>query len=169
MILSTAMTLAREHMPMMYTMGYTQKSLEEFVALLTQNKIEKLIDIRLKNTSQLAGFAKQEDLRFILEHFLKIEYEHVPALSPTEAIFTAYKKGKNWDELVQSYTRLMHQRAMDEVLEKTIGPYQRVCLLCSEDSPKRCHRRLLAEYYQQKKGKNIQIIHLTRKDAQALF
>jgi uncharacterized protein (DUF488 family) len=152
-------------MQTIYTMGYTQKSLEDFVRLLTDHKIEKVIDIRLKNTSQLAGFAKQDDLRYILEHFLKIEYEHVPQLSPTEAIFTRYKKDKVWDALAMAFSSLMAERKMDEILEKAAEGKQNICLLCSEDSAKKCHRRLIAEYYQKKKAQGVRIIHLTAKDA----
>jgi len=151
-------------MQTIYTMGYTQKSMEEFVKLLTENKIEKLIDIRLRNTSQLAGFAKDEDLRFLLEHFLRIRYEHVPLLSPTEVIFTSYKKTDDWDEFHRSFNRLMVERRMDRVLEEAAGNMSRVCLLCSEDSPNKCHRRFVAEYYKKNTSRDVEIVHLTKKD-----
>jgi uncharacterized protein (DUF488 family) len=152
-------------MQTIYTIGYTQKSLKEFVNLLEEHQIEKLIDIRLKNTSQLAGFAKQEDLHYILEHFLKMEYEHVPALSPTEKIFETYKKDKDWDKLRESFTALMAEKGMNSILENAASGKHRVCLLCSEDSPKHCHRRLVAEYYQEKRRGDVKIVHLTTKDA----
>jgi uncharacterized protein (DUF488 family) len=145
-------------------MGYTKKNMEEFVFLLTNNNIEKLIDIRLKNTSQLAGFAKEEDLRFLLTHFLKIEYEHVPLLSPTEEILKKYKKDKNWDDYLVSFNKLMTERGMDLILETAAGG-KKVCLLCAEDAPTKCHRRLVAEFYKKNRQPDVNIIHLTKKDA----
>jgi uncharacterized protein (DUF488 family) len=151
-------------MQIIYTMGYTKKSLQEFVKLLTQNNIEKLIDIRLKNTSQLAGFAKAEDLKFILENFLKIKYEHIPLLSPSKDIFDKYKKNKDWEEYFKSFNNLMLDRKMDLILKEAITDNNKVCLLCSEDSPKKCHRKLLAEFYKKNSSIETEIIHLTKKD-----
>ena len=155
-------------MVILFTIGYTKKSLKEFVGLLTKEEVEKVVDVRLKNTSQLAGFAKEDDLRFILGHFMKVAYEHVPLLSPTEEIFETIKKKKDWELYVRMYTDLIRERKMDQVLKKAIGGYERVCLLCAEDSPKQCHRRLLAEYYQRIVG-GVEIVHLTEKDARRLM
>jgi uncharacterized protein (DUF488 family) len=150
-------------MKTLFTIGYTKKSLQEFVTLLQINKIEKLVDIRLKNKSQLAGFAKGEDLKFLLEDFLNIKYSYQPLLAPTEAILNKYRSDKNWDEYVSAFTKLMQERDMKNILKKEILDADRVCLLCSEDIPKQCHRRLLAENYKQYNDA-IEIIHLSKKD-----
>ncbi|MBN2603555.1 MAG: DUF488 domain-containing protein [Candidatus Thermoplasmatota archaeon] len=150
-------------MKKLFTIGYTKKSLEDFVNLIMANKIEKIIDIRLKNSSQLAGFAKANDLKYILEKFLDIGYSHVPLLSPSEEIFNEYRKTRNWDQYVKSFNMLMNKRKMDIVLKDAIANHDRVCLLCSEELPNKCHRRLLAEYYKSK-GNQIEIKHLTKKD-----
>jgi uncharacterized protein (DUF488 family) len=150
-------------MKILFTIGYTKKSLKEFVTLLKNNNIEKLVDIRLKNKSQLAGFAKGEDLRFLLENLLGIKYSYQPLLAPTEEVLNKYRTDKNWEEYVASFTQLMQERDMHNILKKETLDVDNVCLLCSEDIPKQCHRRLLAENYKQFDD-FISIIHLSKKD-----
>jgi uncharacterized protein (DUF488 family) len=150
-------------MKMLFTIGYTKKSLKEFVTLLKNNKIEKLVDIRLKNKSQLAGFAKGEDLKFLLENLLGIKYSYQPLLAPTEGMLNKYRTDKNWEEYVTSFTQLMQEREMHNILKKETLDVNNVCLLCAEDIPKQCHRRLLAENYKQFDD-SINIVHLSKKD-----
>jgi len=154
-------------MKTLFTMGYTQKSLKDFVTLLKKNNIEKLIDIRLKNKSQLAGFAKGEDLKFLLDDLLSIKYSYQPLLAPTEEMLDKYRTNKNWEDYVISFTQLMQERDMNNILKKEILDVDRVCLLCSEDIPKQCHRRLLAENYKQFDD-SIEVIHLSKKDLKNL-
>ncbi len=154
-------------MKTLFTIGYTQKSLREFVTLLKNNNIEKLIDIRLKNKSQLAGFAKGEDLKFLLKDLLGIKYSYQPLLAPTEEMLKKYRADKNWDDYVTSFTHLMQKRDMLNILKREMLDADRVCLLCSEDVPKQCHRRLLAENYKQFDD-SIEVIHLSKKDLKNL-
>jgi len=146
-----------------YTVGFTKKNLKDFVTLLRDNKIEKVIDIRLKNSSQLAGFAKGEDLEYLLNEILKIKYEHIPLLAPTEELLTKYKKDSDWDFYVKSFTKLMDNRNSSEILHKHIKKFDRVCLSCSEDTADHCHRRLIAERYQ-KYNNSTKVTHLSNKD-----
>jgi len=150
-------------MKTLFTIGYAQKSLKEFVTLLKINNIEKLIDIRLKNKSQLSGFAKGDDLKFLLEDLLKIKYSYQPMLAPTEEMLKKYRSDKNWEDYVSSFNQLMQNRNMINILNNEIFDSDRICLLCSEDIPKQCHRRLLAENYKQF-DESIIIIHLSKKD-----
>jgi uncharacterized protein (DUF488 family) len=150
-------------MTTLYTIGYTKKSLKEFVTLLKKNNIEKLIDIRLKNKSQLAGFAKGEDLKFLLEDLLGIKYSYQPLLAPTEEMLNRYRTDKNWDKYVISFDHLMKERDINNILKKELVGANNVCLLCSEDIPKQCHRRLIAENYKQFND-SINIVHLMKKD-----
>ena len=151
-------------MAILFTMGYTKKSVKEFVTLLKKNNIEKLIDIRLKNKSQLAGFAKGEDLKFLLEVLLGIKYSYQPLLAPTEEILNKYRADRNWNEYVVSFEHLMKERDTNSVLKKELDQFNNVCLLCSEDTAQQCHRRLIAENYKQQEN-SIDIVHLTKKDA----
>jgi uncharacterized protein (DUF488 family) len=141
-----------------YTIGHNKKNLRKFIELLRQAKVTKVIDVRLNNTSQLVGFAKKEDLSFILE-LVGVEYEHVPQLAPTEELRKKFKQDKNWDEYKDAYLRLLNERDALTLLEQSSGAKQVLCLLCSEDKPDRCHRRLLAEYIQSH-CPDIEICHL---------
>jgi len=120
---------------------------------------KRVIDVRLNNSSQLAGFAKRDDLRYFLEEILGISYVHLPELAPTKEILDAYKKHKgDWSVYEPAFLDLMKNRE----IEKRVDPdlIKGGCLLCSEDKPHHCHRRLVVEYLQNKWGE-LSITHLT--------
>jgi len=146
------------NMDRIYTIGHNKKSLRQFIDLLRQAQVTKVIDVRLNNTSQLVGFAKKEDLGFILE-LVGIEYEHLPQLAPTKEILKKFTQGKNWDEYEGAYLQLLKERNPIALLEQHSEGNQTVCLLCSEEKPDQCHRRLLAEYMQSY-FPNIKVYHL---------
>ena len=132
-----------------YSIGFTKKSAGEFFGALKAAGIERLLDVRLNNTSQLAGFAKQSDLKYFLEEICGAVYEHEPLLAPTQEILDAFKKQKgSWETYTQSYLALIRSRKV----ESAISPesfQRRTVLLCSEASAEHCHRRLALEYLQQ--------------------
>ena len=150
-------------MKILYTIGYTKKSLKQFIQLLKSKDIKKIIDIRLRNTSQLAGFAKADDLKYILETYEKIQYKYIPTLAPTDEILDNYKQTKNWDIYSIAFNELMKTRAMEKIIAQELNDSINICLLCAEDIPSQCHRRLVAEYYK-KFDAEISIIHLTKRD-----
>jgi len=131
-------------MEIIYTIGFTKKSLEEFINLLKKNSIQKLLDIRLHNSSQLSGFAKSDDLIFVLKLF-KIGYEHVSELAPEQEMLKSYRKSKDWDDYERKFKALMEQRNAKTILKKILEKGETICLLCSEDKADKCHRRLVAE------------------------
>jgi uncharacterized protein (DUF488 family) len=129
----------------LFTIGFTKTSAAHFFKRLADAGVSKVIDVRLNNVSQLAGFAKRDDLRFFLHAICKIDYEHLPELAPTREILDAYKKhGGAWEEYEVRFRELL----IDRRIERTISPEKLDggCLLCSEDQPDCCHRRLVAEY-----------------------
>lgn len=130
-----------------YTIGFTKKTAKHFFELLIANKIKRVIDIRLNNSSQLAGFAKGNDLDFFLKKIADIEYIHIPYLAPTKEILDAYKKNIiKWSDYELRYAELMKKRNItDYILQKGKLFWAGSCLLCSEDTPEKCHRRLVAE------------------------
>lgn len=142
-----------------YTIGFTRKSAERFFGLLTQHGIGRLIDIRLHPNSQLAGFAKQEDLAYFLRELAKCEYHHFDFLAPSEEIFDNYRQSNNWAEFERLYRRLMDERRMVQRLIPSFFSEKPCCLLCSEHLPDKCHRRLLAEQIA-REWPNVEIIHL---------
>ena len=135
----------------LFTIGFTRKTAEKFFRLLSESGVKRVVDVRLNNSSQLAGFSKQTDLQYFLKELCGIDYVHVPDLAPTKSILDAYKKHKgSWDVYEQEFLSLMESRRIDEVLARDI--IDQSCLLCSEDKPHHCHRRLVAEYLADKWG-----------------
>ena len=146
-------------MPTVYTIGYTQKSLERFVRLLQSAGVDAVVDIRLRNTSQLAGFTKRDDLAFLLQEGFGIGYEHRPDLAPTDEILDAYKAGRDWVAYERAFLALLAERRAEEIGRELLARYSRLCLLCAEPVPDRCHRRLVAEWWAAHLP-NVEIIHL---------
>lgn len=140
-----------------FTIGFSQKSADEFFGLLVKNRVKKLIDIRLNNKSQLAGFANVKHLPYFLK-LHNIKYEYKPEFAPTKELLKNYKDKKiSWSEYEKIYNQLLIDR---KVLENiSIDDFDDAVLLCSEPTAKQCHRRLLAEYLE-KNFKNIKIRHL---------
>ena len=141
-----------------YTIGFTKKSAEQFFTKLCQAGVKRIVDVRLNNVSQLAGFAKKSDLRYFANKICEIDYIHLPELAPTQDILDEYKKDKgDWQTYEKKFLELMEKRRVSETVPRNL--IEDSCFLCSEDKPHHCHRRLLAEYLQDKLG-NIQIIHI---------
>ena len=142
-----------------YTIGFTKSTAESFFTRLQEAGVRRVIDIRLKNTSHLAGFAKAEDLPYFLRAICGIEdYVHRPDLAPTEEIMNAFKKEEGtWEAYERAFLPLLAERRIEETL--TRQEVDGACLLCSEDTPEHCHRRLVAEYLRDQWG-DVEIIHL---------
>jgi uncharacterized protein (DUF488 family) len=144
----------------LYTIGFTGKPAEKFFSLLKDSGVKRLVDTRINNVSQLSGFAKGIDLQFFAKEIANISYEHNIDLAPTKELLDKYRKKKiDWAEYEIEYLNLLDMRKVGQKLElETLHEH---CLLCSEHTPEKCHRRLLAEYL--KKIKNeIEIIHLIK-------
>ena len=142
----------------LFTIGFTQKNAEAFFTALKKAGIKKVIDIRLSNVSQLAGFAKRDDLAFFLRELCGCEYRHEPLLAPTKEIMDGYKKKQiEWAEYEKRFTKLLKDRDAHTLVDPK--ELDRACLLCSEAKPDRCHRSLVAAYLT-KNFKGIEINHL---------
>ncbi|WP_315796033.1 DUF488 domain-containing protein [Bradyrhizobium sp. SZCCHNRI3043] len=141
----------------LFTIGFTKTTAEGFFARLSRANVRKLVDVRLNNVSQLAGFAKKDDLKFFAKSICHIDYEHFPALAPTQDILDEYKKSKGaWQIYAEKFLSLMAQRKIENLDKDALDGG---CLLCSEDKPHHCHRRLVAEYLKDK-WHDVEIIHL---------
>lgn len=143
-----------------FTIGFTQTTAGDFFGRLKSNDIERLLDVRLNNRSQLAGFAKRDDLAYFLRALVGARYEHEPLLAPSQEILDAYKKRKRmpWQEYEERFLGLMRDRRVQDELRPEEFK-QRTVLLCSEATPEHCHRRLVAEYLAEH-WTNLQIVHL---------
>ena len=142
-----------------YTVGFTKKTAEQFFGLLKANKITRLLDVRLNNTSQLASFAKRDDLAYFLRELCGADYVHETLLAPTQALLDAYKKnGGDWSEYAAAFLTLMAEREIEKNISQKLFA-GRTVMLCSESTAENCHRRLVAEYLREKWG-DVQIVHL---------
>ena len=143
----------------LYTIGFTKKSAEHFFDLLRDNHVKQLVDVRISNSSQLAGFAKGKDLEFFVKEICHIPYKHIADFAPTKELLDQWHKQEvTWDEYIKVYTDLLKDR---EILQKYgVKAFDGSCFLCSEDTPEQCHRRLLAEYLQKHSKEKVAIVHL---------
>src|SRR6267142_5003444 len=141
-----------------FTIGFTKTSAESFFNRLQKAGVKKVLDVRLNNVSQLAGFAKKNDLRYFLKAIGGVEYAHEPQLAPTQEMLDAYKKdGGQWADYEKRFLALMAARKIELTLRR--ASVDGACLLCSEGTPEHCHRRLVAEYLKEKWG-DLDILHL---------
>lgn len=141
-----------------FTIGFTKKNARQFFEAIRKSGAKRVVDVRLNNVSQLAGFAKRDDLKFFLKEVCDIDYVHTPDLAPTKEMLDEYKKLKgDWDTYEKRFLDLMTKRKIEERIPKEV--IAEGCLLCSEDKPHHCHRRLVAEYLKQHWG-DIDISHL---------
>jgi len=142
-----------------YSIGFTQKNAGEFFDTLKAHRIERLLDVRLNNTSQLAGFAKASDLPYFLKEICGAVYEHEPLLAPTQDILDAFKKKKgDWDVYTEAYVSLIRSRKVESAISKKSFE-KRTVLLCSEPTADHCHRRLALEYLRSHWG-GFTVVHL---------
>lgn len=146
----------------LYTIGFTKKTAEEFFTLLKKNKIKHIIDIRLNNVSQLAGFSKGQDLKFFLKEINNIEYTHDTELAPNKNILDTYKEKRiTWHQYETLFVELLNKRNIKHKLDSYLSKDLNICFLCSEATADKCHRRLVAEFITKSyPGLNIQIVHL---------
>ncbi len=142
-----------------YTIGFTKKAAAEFFETLKKAGVKRLLDVRLNNSSQLAGFTKSENLPFFLREICSAEYLHEPLLAPTKDILDAYKKRKGrWEDYEKSFLKLMAERKIEQKIDRKLFAVPTI-LLCSEAKADHCHRRLVLEYLQDKWG-GLKIINL---------
>jgi len=141
-----------------FTIGFAKKSAREFFTTLKEAGVSTVIDIRLNNVSQLAGFTKKQDLQYFLEEIVRVAYVHKPELAPTKEILDAYKKKQiDWSGYERQFRQLLIERHVENLITPQL--VDNACLLCSEPKPDKCHRRLVAEYLRERWG-NVQIKHL---------
>jgi uncharacterized protein (DUF488 family) len=140
-------------------MGFTKKSAEVFFNKIKENNIDLLIDVRLNNTSQLAGFSKGKDLSFFLDKICNCDFLHEKKFSPTKEILNGYKKGIiSWEEYEIEYNHLLEKRDIVNYFDNRYGDMKNILLLCSEPESENCHRRLLGEKISNELG--VELIHL---------
>ena len=142
----------------LFTIGFTQKSAAQFFTLLTNAGVKRVLDIRLNNKSQLAGFSKSDDLAYFLRTIGGIDYRHVVEMAPTQPLLDKARKARDgWDGFEKQFLALIRQRKVEKAV--SARELADACLLCSEHEPDHCHRRLVAEYLADAHS-GIEIVHL---------
>ena len=143
-----------------YTIGFTKKNAKTFFNFLKEAKIDKLIDVRLNNVSQLAGFAKKDDLEFFLNELCNgAKYIHTPELAPTKEMLSLYRKGEtSWEKYHIEFLDLMTERDIPNKFKPSF--FDNSCLLCSEYEPHNCHRKLVVDYLNKHWKTKLEVIHL---------
>ncbi len=142
-----------------FTIGFAKRSAIEFFGALKRAGVRRVLDVRLNNSSQLAGYTKRSDLPFFLEEICGADYLHKPLLAPTQAILDDYKKNKgSWLTFQRRFRELMTERRVEEEIDPGVFSVP-TSLLCSETTAEHCHRRLVLEYLQEKWG-DLSIVHL---------
>ena len=144
----------------LYTVGFTQKSAERFFGLLAEHGVKQVVDIRLKPSGQLSGFAKQDDLAWFLDRLIGARYVHLPELAPSAEIRDDYRQEHDWNRYAPRFEALMNARGIPDILDRALFTERVNCLLCSEPTAERCHRRLIAERLA-KAWSGVEVIHLT--------
>lgn len=143
----------------LFTIGFTKKSAERFFTLLKDNGVKSLIDVRISNSSQLAGFAKGKDLEFFVKEICHIPYKPITDFAPTKELLDQWhKKTVSWTEYEEIYTSALKQRNI--IKRYGVKQFDGACFLCSEETPEQCHRRLLVEYMKKHSTEEVRIIHL---------
>lgn len=143
----------------LYTIGFTKKSAEQFFNLLRNNNVKQLVDVRISNSSQLAGFAKGKDLEFFIKEICHIPYRHITDFAPSKELLDHWHKQEvTWEEYEKIYIQLLKERNV--LQDYGVKSFDGSCFLCSEDTPEQCHRRLLAEYLQKHSKEKVIIVHL---------
>lgn len=146
-------------MPNLYTIGYKGKPLETFISQLCARGVDIVVDVRLRSTSHLLGYTKQNDLAFLLQEGFGIAYEHYPELAPTDEILLAYRETHDWAAYETQFQPLLVKRAVSEIGRGILARYRAPCLLCAEPTAEQCHRRLVAEHWAQHIS-DLNIVHL---------
>lgn len=132
-------------MPTLYTIGFTRKTAQQFFTSLEHAQVSRVIDVRLNNRSQLAGFSKATDLPYFLRELIDCDYLHRPDLAPTATLLDAYKKKRmDFTSYSTAFRELLIQRKISDNASRTL--FSNACLLCSEATAEHCHRRLVAEH-----------------------
>ena len=144
----------------LYTIGFTKKNAQKFFELLKNAGVRKLVDIRINNASQLAGFAKGTDLKFFMKAICNAEYEHITDFAPTKELLKDYQdKVIDWNGYTVIFKKILQDRHIAERFN--VENFDNCCFLCTEDTPEQCHRRLVAEFFKAKNpDKDIRIVHL---------
>jgi uncharacterized protein (DUF488 family) len=143
-----------------FSIGLSGRSAESFFEALRAAEVKRVLDVRLHNTSNLAGYGKAAHLPYLLRELCVAEYEHEPLLAPSAELFDGLKKTRtlSWDDYERGIRDLLAERRVQERLDP--GDFAvPTGLLCACPDAERCHRRIVLEYLDAAWG-GLDITHL---------
>lgn len=142
----------------LYTIGFTKKSAEQFFGMLKKAGVKRVVDVRRRPNSQLAGFANNRDLAWFLSELCKIKYVHFAELAPSSELLDDYRKKQiDWSGYEPRFEKQMKDTNIKDDMRDILRSGD--CFLCSEDVPDQCHRRLVAEHLVDE-WVNVKVEHL---------
>ena len=142
-----------------YTIGFTKKTAKEFFEKLQSADAKYLLDTRLNNKSQLAGFTKKGNIEYFIDKLTEMDYLEFPILAPTSEILKQYRSDGDWDAYEDKYNRMLVEREVAREIDPSLFADGAV-LLCSEPTAEKCHRRLAAEFLRNEIFEGSSIVHL---------
>lgn len=142
-----------------YTIGFTKKTAQEFFEKLQSADAKYLLDTRLNNKSQLAGFTKKGNIEYFIEKLTDLKYVELPLLAPSDEVLKQYRSDGDWDAYEVKYKRMLVKRGVAQAIDPSLFSDGAV-LLCSEPTAEKCHRRLAAEFLQKEVLDGSSIVHL---------
>lgn len=135
----------------LFSIGFTQKSAEDFFGLLKDNRIDCLVDVRLNPNGQLSRFAFEKDLPYFLDKLANgCKYVHRVDLAPQNELLKEVRtKGSAMSRdyklfEIEFNKYLENESKIDDFVEQ-FKDYKNVALLCSEHTTEKCHRRLVSK------------------------
>ena len=142
-------------MPSVFSLGYEKRTIEEMIALLKDNKIQLVVDIREKAISRKKGFSKNT-LKDTLQKE-GIDYLHIPQLGSPSDIRKELKKNWDYQTFFEKYERhiLKFEKHIDKIKELAIS--KNTAILCFERKSNACHRSIVTKILQ---NQNCNIIDL---------
>ena len=142
-----------------YTIGFTKKTAKEFFEKLQGTDAKYLLDTRLNNNSQLAGFTKKGNIEYFIDNLTEMDYLEFPLLAPSSELLKQYREDGDWAAYENKYNRLLAERRVAQEVDSSLFRGG-VVLLCSEPTAEKCHRRLAAEYLRQELFNEAEVSHL---------
>ena len=143
----------------LYTIGYSEKTAQEFFELLKLNHIDCLVDIRIYPDHEGAMYASKRDLPYLLKELAGCDYTYMGSLAPTPKLLEDVHKDNDHDKYARGFAKIMAEGKIPHSLDREFFEKQTCCLLCFEATAEFCHRRLVAEQMQ-KYLEGMEIIHL---------
>lgn len=143
----------------LFTIGYEDRNIDEFIARLRKNGVETLIDVRETPASRKPGFSKSKLSQYL--ETANIKYLHVKALGSPKELRQELEEEKDYDRFFDKYRKYLNtQIGVLKSLYRDTIVNESSCLMCLERDPHYCHRMVVAEKIKEVDGNGLKIKHI---------